>query len=133
MDKWLARLGRCGLERAIERQPDIAVLQPRPDRYRGAHPEPAEVFLLIEVSDTTLDLDRRVKVLLYSAANVTELWIVDLANEAVEVYREPDAQGYRHIRRHGRGDSLDLSAFPDVALAVDDVLGATAPSLALEP
>lgn len=56
------------------------------------------------------------------AAAIRELWIVDLVNDAVEVYRDPDARGYRHVRRYGRGDTLDLAGFPDVAMAVDDML-----------
>lgn len=48
-------------------------------------------MLLIEVADSSLDLDRRVKMPLYAAAGIAEVWLIDLANDAVEVYRDPDA------------------------------------------
>lgn len=115
------RLGRLS-----EPQPDIAVLVPRADRYRGAHPQPADVYFLVEIADTSLDLDQRVKAPLYAAAGVRELWIVDLVNDAVEVFRDPDDRGYRRTQRHGRGDGIALSDFPDVQVEVDDILGAGA-------
>lgn len=112
------------LSELSEPQPGISVLAPRADRYRGAHPTPEEILLLVEVSDTSLDIDRRVKVPLYAAAGIRVLWIVDLVNDAVEVYREPDARGYRYVRRYGRGDTVDMAGFADVAIAVEEVLGA---------
>src|ERR1051325_2517812 len=44
-----------------EPQPDVALLRWRDDFYRGAHPIPADVLLVIEVADTTVESDRRVK------------------------------------------------------------------------
>lgn len=106
-----------------EPQPDIAVLAPRVDRYRNAHPQPADVLLLVEVADSSLDLDRHVKAPLYAAAGIRELWIVDLINAAVEVYRDPDERGYRNVRRFGHSDRITPAAFPDLSIAVDDLLG----------
>lgn len=106
-----------------EPQPDLAVLALRPDSYADAHPGAPEVRLLVEVADSSLDLDRRVKVPLYAGAGIAEVWVVDLVNASVEVYSGPDAHGYQRIARHGRGTSLVLSAFPDVAVSVDDIVG----------
>jgi Uma2 family endonuclease len=111
------------LSRYSEPQPDISILHPRDDSYGRSHPEPPDVFALIEVADSSLDLDRQVKVPLYAEAGIAEVWLVDLVNAAVEVYREPDARGYRSVLRHERGTSLGLATFPDVVLTVDEILG----------
>jgi hypothetical protein len=106
-----------------EPQPDLALLKPRPDFYAKAHPGPEDVLLVVEVAETSPDYDRTVKVPLYARSGVPEVWLVDLAGEGVEVYRQPSPQGYREVRQARRGQRLTPEAFPDVELAVDDVLG----------
>ncbi|HEV8614476.1 MAG TPA: Uma2 family endonuclease [Methylomirabilota bacterium] len=106
-----------------ELQPDVTILAPRADFYTTSHPLPADVLLLIEVADTSLRLDRRVKLPLYARAGIREAWLCDLTTGRIEVHREPTAQGYGAVRVHGRGASLAAVAFPDLALTVDDLLG----------
>ncbi|MCL4804339.1 MAG: Uma2 family endonuclease [Anaerolineae bacterium] len=104
-------------------QPDIAVLKPQDDYYSRRHPDPEAVLLLIEVSDTTLLYDRRVKRKLYGAAGIIEYWIVDLPNRRIEVYTKPRQDGYRIVTQYAPGETISPLAFPDVALNVDEVLG----------
>jgi Uma2 family endonuclease len=106
-----------------EPQPDIALLHPRDDFYEAGHPQADDVFLLVEVSDTTLEADREIKIPLYAEAQILELWIVNLNEQCVEVYRHPQANTYTHMQIFHRGEVLSLLAFPDVAIAVDDLLG----------
>jgi Uma2 family endonuclease len=106
-----------------EPQPDIILLVWRDDFYRHALPGPSDVALLVEVADTSLRYDRRVKGLLYAEAGVREYWIVDLAGDALDVYREPGAGGFERAERLARGATLAPLAFPDVSLAVADILG----------
>lgn len=106
-----------------ELQPDVALLVPPLERYAAAHPGPADVYLLVEMADTTLAYDRDRKAPLYGAAGIPETWVVDLAGDVVAVFSDPDAQGYRRQRRAGRGETIELVALPDVVVAVDDVLG----------
>ncbi|HAM55228.1 MAG: hypothetical protein A2W08_08125 [Candidatus Rokubacteria bacterium RBG_16_73_20] len=106
-----------------EPQPDIVLVRPRADFYRSAHPQAADVLLLVEVADTTLRYDRRVKLPLYAAEGIRETWIVNLAEECVEVYREPAPGGYRRTERFGRGAPVAPEAFPDIRLGVTDILG----------
>lgn len=105
-----------------EPQPDIAVTRLPRSRYANAHPTPADIFLLIEVADTTAVHDREMKVPLYGKAGVPETWLIDLATRRIEAYREPSANGYRSLRYAYPGDTLTPSSFPDVTLAVDEVL-----------
>ena len=106
-----------------EPQPDLAVVLPRSDHYRHAHPRAADIFFLIEVSDTTAEFDRTVKLPLYARAGIREVWIVDLAAACVEVYRQPGADGYERMERFMRGQSVAPQAFPDLFLSVNDILG----------
>ncbi len=104
-------------------QPDLTLLRPRADYYRHEGPAASDVLLLVEVSDTTLAYDRDVKVPLYARAGIPEVWLVDLAGEQLLVFREPEHDGYRDSRVYRPGDALSPQAFPDMSLAVDDLLG----------
>jgi Uma2 family endonuclease len=130
---WTLRLGERGLvwtqnpvvlpDVDSELQPDVTILAPRTDFYSAAHPRPADGLLLIEVADTSLRLDRRVKLPLYARAGIREAWLCDLTTGRVEVHRKPTAQGYGAVRVFARGASLAAAAFPDIPLTVDDLLG----------
>lgn len=106
-----------------EVQPDLALLRPRPDFYVKSHPEAADVFLLIEVADTTAEADRRVKVPLYARAGIREFWLLDLSADRVEVYRQPTPDGYHEALVFSRGQEPAAGAFPDLTLTVSDLLG----------
>ncbi|MBX6378724.1 MAG: Uma2 family endonuclease [Clostridia bacterium] len=103
-------------------QPDLALLRWRDDFYAAEHPGPADVLLAVEVADTPLAYDRDVKVPLYARAGVSEVWLVDLDGGALWVYRNPTPAGYGWVRRLGRRERLGVEAFPDFAVAVDEVL-----------
>ena len=104
-----------------EPEPDVALV--RRGRDLTAHPGPADIHLLTEVADTSVDFDRRVKLPLYARAGVAEVWIIDLVGSVVEVYRSPQAGGYRDLDRFGAGDTIAPAAFPDVRFRVEDILG----------
>jgi Uma2 family endonuclease len=89
-----------------EPQPDITILRPRADHYRKALPVASDVLLLIEVSDTTVALDRQVKVPLYARHGIPEMWLVDLQAERLEVYSAPQGRSYSSLQRLGRQDSV---------------------------
>lgn len=108
------------LSEISEVQPDVALL--RRDRDKAVHPGPSDVFLLVEVADSSVAFDRRVKLPLYARAGIPEVWIVDLPAAAVEVYREPQITGYSISTQLGTGGSIGPAAFPDVKLPVSDFL-----------
>lgn len=110
------------LSRHSEPQPDLVLLRPRQDFYAGAHPEPADVLLLIAVADATLETDRTVKAPLYAKAGIPETWVVDLEGGRVEVSRQPTTDGYQLVRTITRSESLTPEAFPTASLAVGDLL-----------
>lgn len=65
-----------------------------PEKVYADHPRPADVYVLIEVSDSTLAKDRLVKLPLYAAHDIPELWIVNLVDKQIEVYTEPYGHDY---------------------------------------
>ncbi len=106
-----------------EPQPDLALVRPPLTRYTDAHPGPSELFLVIEVADTSAQDDRSRKVPLYARAGIREAWLVDLPSEAIEVYRTPRPEGYQDVRKLERGHHIAPEAFPDLTLRIDDILG----------
>jgi Uma2 family endonuclease len=115
--------GPIRLGRQSEPQPDVAVVRFRRDFYRDGHPAPEDVLLVIEVAETSLDYDRGVKLALYASARIAGTWIVDLVGGRVETYTGPSAEGYRQVARAERGARVAPAAFPDVQIAVDDIVG----------
>jgi Uma2 family endonuclease len=106
-----------------ELYPDVVLLKPRRDAYEAANPTSRDVFLVVEVSDTTLAHDQRSKVPIYAREGVAEVWVVDLAGEKVWVYRRPGRDGYQEMRAFARGETLGVHELPDITFGVDDILG----------
>lgn len=104
-----------------EPQPDVTVVRNR--SYIDAHPGPEDVLLLIEVADSSLTYDRSVKIPLYARHGILEVWLVDLENRAVEVFREPSADGYRKVRRYHPGERLKSLALSEIVVDLAELLG----------
>ena len=105
-----------------EPQPDVMLL--KWDDYSQGHPGPEDVLLLIEVSDTTVESDRGVKLPLYAQSGIREVWIVDLTTQAVETYSEPEGDSYAKTGLVGLDGDLSPAALGDVSLAVRQILSA---------
>ncbi len=111
------------LSRYSDSEPDFALLRSRGDRYRSGRPTPADVLLVIEVSDSSGSIDRGLKKRLYAEAGITEYWVVDVVAQVVAVFTDPSGSDYRSIETHGRDATLRPTTLPDVALAVDRFFG----------
>jgi Uma2 family endonuclease len=110
------------LDKHSEPQPDLLLLKPRADFYRKRHPQPEDAFVLIEVSDTTLETDRDEKLPAYGRAGISEVWIVNLVELTVELYREPTFTGYGSKIILRAGDKAAPLVFPDAAVDVAELL-----------
>jgi Uma2 family endonuclease len=106
-----------------EPEPDIKILAWRDDFYAGAAPVAKDVLLLVEIADSSVEYDRRIKAPLYARHEIREYWLLDLPAKVLEVYRQPGPDGYGNVRRLRRGDSVAPEALPDVVFAVSDLLG----------
>jgi Uma2 family endonuclease len=111
------------LDRFNAPQPDLMLLKPRADRYRGADATAADVLLAIEVADSTLRFDRTRKLRLYARHGVAEYWIVNLVDGQLETYREPWSGGYGLRRVLERGEPATPALLPGVALDWAALLG----------
>lgn len=105
------RMGDLGLP-----QPDLALLQPSPDFYAQSHPQPANVYLLIEVSDSTLKYDQEIKLPSYARNGIREVWIVNVAAGHTEVYHDPQGSAYRTKLIVEAGSPIYPLAFPNDAI-----------------
>ena len=111
------------LDEHSQPQPDITILKPRDDFYRRAHPKPEDILLVIEVSDTTLEYDLKVKVPLYARAGVTEAWVVNLPGKRVKAYADPEGGAYQTVKSYARGEELRSRALPALRVSVAEVIG----------
>lgn len=104
-------------------EPDVFLLHPPLSRYKGRLPAPDEILLVIEVADTSLNVDRKIKGPLYARYNVQEYWIVNINERQIEVHWQPDGEKYQSIDIRHEGETVSPLAFPDIQLAVAEILG----------
>jgi Uma2 family endonuclease len=77
----------------------------------------------VEVAESSVDYDREVKAAHYAAAGIPEYWLVDLSTDVIDVFRQPEADGYAERHRHRAGDALTIATLPDVeAVPVGDIV-----------
>ncbi len=105
-----------------EPEPDLTLLRPRADYYREFAPVAADVLLIVEVAEASLDYDRDVKVPLYAHHGVPEVWLVDVAGRSMTVYRAPGPDGYGEQRRIGSAESIWPVTLPAVVIDLAGLL-----------
>lgn len=105
-----------------EPEPDIAILRPDANFYADRHPTPQDVFLLIEVADTSLTYDREVKIPMYANAGISEYWIINLQRSELEVYLEPKENTYGVKKTFNSEGVLHIESL-DLQLQLQDLLG----------
>ena len=92
-------------------QPDV-MLVADPEKVYPDHPRPADVYLLVEVSDTTLAKDRVVKLPLYAAHGIPEVWIVNLVDRQIEIYTDPRGEEFLTRSTEPLTGTIAPSRFP---------------------
>lgn len=105
-----------------EPEPDLSVLVSRDTFYAEGHPTATDIYLLVEVADSSLAYDQQVKIPLYARAGVPEVWLIDLIQNRITVCRDPSDGVYTTQTNLVAGDRLRLVAFADVVLDVAQVL-----------
>lgn len=109
------------LEEYSAPEPDVVLYDL--DISKDRHPRPDDIYLVVEVAESTVEYDRDVKAGHYAAAGIPEYWLVDLPNEVVDVFRQPEDDGYAERHRHRAGDALTIAVLPDVEpVPVDSIL-----------
>jgi len=111
-----------------EPQPDLMLLKPREDFYEQSHPTPSDVLFVVEISDSSQEYDRLMKIPLYGKASIPETWLVDVRKKIVEIYTQPSEAGYQTVQTSIPGDTISPLAFPDLTISVNDLFGIKPPS-----
>jgi Uma2 family endonuclease len=115
--RWIVSLQNpVRLDRFSEPQPDLTLLKPAPDDYTSHHPTSADVFLLIELADSSLEYDRGQKLPVYARSGIPEVWIVNLQMSEIEIAREPMFSGYKDTQIKRCRGLISPQVFPDVVL-----------------
>jgi len=107
-------------------EPDLSVLLGPIKTARQEHPLPQDLVLVIEVAHSSLAFDQNTKLAKYAAAGISEVWIVNLVDDVIEVYREPASEDGKYAiqDKHQSGDVCSLT-LPDgtmVEIAVNEIL-----------
>ena len=109
------------LERYSMPQPDLTLV-PMSRRTARRHPTPEEVFLIIEVADSSLAYDREEKRRAYATTGIREFWLLNLVDDVLEIYRQPEGNAYREQLTIPADGTASPLAFPDVTIALADIL-----------
>jgi len=114
--------GAVRLDEFDEPQPDVVLLRPKDDYYSSGHAGPADILLIIEMADSSLEYDQTIKVDLYAETGIAEYWIADIPNDRLLVYGEPQNKKYGPVREFRRGQSLAPKLLGDCPIEVSDLL-----------
>lgn len=104
-----------------EPEPDIAVVRIDSNEYGDRHPVPNDIFLIIEVADSTLLGDRQQKALIYAKADIPDYWILDVNTRQVYVFREPTPGGYQQETILAANTVLAPVAFPHITIPLNQL------------
>ena len=102
-------------------QPDFAVVRLRPVTEVGRN-YPADVYLVIEVADSSLRYDSGLKLARYAAAGIPEVWVANLRNRQVAAHTDPVGDQYTTTQIYHPGQTITPQAFPDIALPINDFM-----------
>ena len=104
-----------------EPQPDLVILKYRPDFYADEHPHPEDILLLIEVSDSSIDYDKNVKIPLYAENQISEVWLVNLNDNSVEIHQKPRQNYYQSIQKLSSINNFILSNFRTIEIKISEL------------
>jgi Uma2 family endonuclease len=103
-------------------RPDVVICKPLPELFGPFEPEPSDVLLLVEISDTSLRYDTKIKSRLYAEAGIPEYWILNIPDEILQVRTDPSDGEYRRIENLKRGGSITAKMLPGTQFTVDEIL-----------
>jgi Uma2 family endonuclease len=105
-----------------EPEPDIAVVAGDVERYDDHHPIPSEIYLIIEVADTTLKTDCEIKALSYAKSGIADYWVLDVTSRQLYIFRDPTSQGYQAQTILPETQTISPLNFPDSLFLISQIL-----------
>ncbi len=100
-----------------EPEPDVLIAKLKDQGYKGGHPKAEEILLLVEVSDSSLEKDRQIKLPLYAKANIPEVWIVNLEETCIEIYSKPVNGSYTQQIIYKPQDTINTNLISNLKVA----------------
>lgn len=107
-----------------EPEPDVAVVRIDNNEYQESHPTPADIFLVVEVADTTLYTDRAQKELAYAKAGIIDYLVLNVSKRQVYVFRDPEDNKYKQENLLNEDDTISLVAFPEIQVLITQLFPA---------
>lgn len=105
-----------------EPEPDVAVVIGGWRDYLNRKPVPSDIKLIVEIAESSLQIDRTVKGMLYAQAGIAEYWIVNLTDIQLEVYREPSETGYLVTHIYKSDDIIEPIFAPGSSIAIAEFM-----------
>ena len=106
-----------------EPQPDLVVAKFRDDFYANKPIQPRDIYLLIEVSDSTIKYDREVKIPLYAENKIEEVWLVNLNDNILEIYTKPEDNFYQNLQKLNKDKIIAPLSFPQLKINLSNIFG----------
>ncbi|MBW4476081.1 MAG: Uma2 family endonuclease [Tolypothrix brevis GSE-NOS-MK-07-07A] len=119
---WVSIQEPIKLNDRSEPEPDVAVVQIDPLDYADHHPTPSEVYLIIEVADSSLKFDCETKAKAYAQAAIADYWVLDVVARQLHVFREPNEEGYQSKVILGEDARISPLQFAELQIAVLEML-----------
>ncbi|MDY6782976.1 MAG: Uma2 family endonuclease [Cyanobacteriota bacterium] len=105
-----------------EPEPDLAIVKGSILDYANRHPRPDDLYLVVEVADSTLKQDCEIKDKLYARAGIVEYWVLDINNRQLHIFRNPTPTGYTHHLILAEPNQAAPLAFPNFTLSISSIL-----------
>jgi Uma2 family endonuclease len=105
-----------------EPEPDLAIVKGTMFDYADRHPSPEDVYLVVEIADSTLKKDCEVKDKLYARSNIADYWVIDVKNRQVHIFRTPTPTGYASHLILSDSQTISPLAFPEILLPISSIL-----------
>jgi Uma2 family endonuclease len=108
-----------------EPEPDLAIVQGTILDYAAQHPRPEQIYLVVEVADSTLKQDCEIKDKLYAKAGIADYWVLAPQKRQLHIFRKPKSTGYTEHLILTEPSQASLLLFPDFAIALTSILPPT--------
>jgi Uma2 family endonuclease len=106
-----------------EPEPGLVVLTKPSREFQDSNPQPADLRLVVEISDSTLGYDLTTKAQLYARAGIVEYWVVDVAARRLIVHRDPSEGLYRSVTGFSTEESVTPQTSPRNGFRVGEIFG----------
>ena len=110
------------LDNSSEPEPDLVIVRGNILDYADRHPQPADIYLVVEVASSTLKQDCEIKDKLYAKASIADYWVIDITNYQVHIFRDPIPTGYTSHLILTAPQTISPLAFPNISLSIESIL-----------